>query len=370
MNVASMWDLIKATFADWSEDNATRLAAALAYYTAFAIAPLLVIAIAIAGFFLGREAATNQVGTQVSSLLGPTAGEAVNSMVEAASNRQGSGIVATIIGIVTLLFGASGVFGELQNALNTIWEVATKPNQGFLQTIKQRFFSFAMVAGVGFLLLVSLAVSAALGAIGQIFGGTEPTLIWKIVNFVISFGVTTLLFALIFKIVPDVKIQWSDVWIGAAATALLFTIGKAALGWYLGRASTTSSYGAAGSFVALLLWVYYTAQIVFLGAEFTQVYAKAYGSKIQPAENAVPLTEEARAQQGIPHTGTLEEAADLKERQVGGAEVSYAAERDAEPEATGSAGAQAARPVKPASAGAVTAFLLGLVLGRRQKPDR
>jgi membrane protein len=366
MDTASVWNMIKATFADWSEDNATRLAAALAYYTAFAIAPLLVIAIAIAGFFLGREAATNQISGQVSGLLGQTAGDAVNGMVQAASNRQGSGIIATIIGIATLLFGASGVFGELQNALNTIWEVAPKPNQGIMATIKQRFFSFAMVAGVGFLLLVSLIVSAALGAIGHFFGGDNPTLIWSVINFVVSFGVTTLLFALVFKIVPDVKIQWSDVWIGAAATALLFTIGKAALGWYLGQQSTTSAYGAAGSFVALLLWVYYTAQIVFLGAEFTQVYARTYGSKIEPAENAVPLTEEARAQQGIPHKETLEEAAGLKERQVGGEDVSYspgyAAERADDP--------QVAQAVKPAGAGAVAAFFLGLLVGRRQKSDR
>jgi membrane protein len=365
METASAWNMLKETFSDWSEDNATRLAAALAYYTAFAIAPLLVIAIAIAGFFLGREAATNQVGQQVSGLLGETAGNAVNEMVQTASNRQGSGIVATIIGIATLLFGASGVFGELQNALNTIWEVAPKPNQGFLATVKQRFFSFAMVAGVGFLLLVSMLVSTALGAVGRFFGGDDPTLIWSVINFVISFGVTTLLFALVFKVVPDVKIQWSDVWIGAAATALLFTIGKAALGWYLGRQSTTSAYGAAGSFVALLLWVYYTAQIVFLGAEFTQVYAKTYGSKIQPAENAVPLTEEARAQQGMPHKETLEEAAELKERQVSGEDASatpapsYAAERDSI--------AVEQRPVKPAGAGAVAAFFLGLLVGRRQK---
>jgi len=305
MNGATAFTLLKETFSDWSEDNATRLAAALAYYTAFAVAPLLVIAIAIAGFFFGDDAARNQIGQQVSGLLGQTAGNAVNDMVQRASANESGGIAATIIGIVTLLFGASGVFGELHNSLNTIWEVAPKPNQGFMATIKQRFFSFAMVLGAGFLLLVSLVISAALGALGQFFGGSEPTLIWKAINFIISFGVTTVLFALIFKYLPDAKVQWRDVWIGAIATALLFTIGKAALGWYLGRSSTTSTYGAAGSFVALLLWVYYSAQILFLGAEFTQVYAKAYGSKIQPAENAVPVTEEARAQQGLPAPAVL-----------------------------------------------------------------
>jgi len=274
--MTNAWNLVKESFSEWSEDNVTRLAAALSYYTAFAIAPLLVIAIAIAGFFFGREAASNQIGQQVSGLLGQTAGNAVNEMVQRASANQGAGVAAAIIGIVTLLFGASGVFGELQSSLNTIWEVAPKPNQGILATIRQRFFSFAMVLGVGFLLLVSLAISAALGAIGQYLGGSEPTLIWKAINFAISFAVTTLLFALIYKVLPDVQIRWSDVWIGAVVTALLFTIGKAALGWYLGRSSTTSTYGAAGSFVALLLWVYYSAQILFLGAEFTHVWANRY----------------------------------------------------------------------------------------------
>ena len=363
MNGSSALNLLKETFSDWSEDNAPRLSAALAYYTAFAIAPLLVIAIAIAGFFFGREAASNQIGQQVSGLLGQTAGDAVNGMVQAASNRQGGGIISTIIGVITLLFGASGVFGELQNSLNTIWEVAPKPNQGFMATVKQRFFSFAMVLGVGFLLLVSLVISSALGALGQIFGGAEPTLIWKVINFTISFAVTTGLFAAIFKVLPDVKVGWSDVWIGALATSLLFTIGKALLGWYLGRASTTSSYGAAGSFVALLLWIYYSAQILFLGAEFTQVYAKTYGSKIQPAENAVPLTEEARAQQGMPHDETLEQAAELKERQAGGEDISRARPAAA-PERDSTA---TAAPARPAGAGALAAFFLGMLVGKRQR---
>jgi membrane protein len=363
MNGTAVVNLVKETFSEWSEDNVARLAAALSYYTAFAIAPLLVIAIAIAGFFFDRQAATNQIGQQVSGLLGSTAGQAVNGMVEAAGANKGTGIVATVIGIVTLLFGASGVFGELQSSLNTIWEVAPKPNQGIWATIRQRFFSFTMVVGVGFLLLVSLVVSTALGALGNLFG---TSIIWKVINFAISFGVTTLLFALVYKVLPDVKIQWSDVWIGAVVTALLFTIGKAALGWYLGRQGTTSAYGAAGSFVALLLWVYYAAQILFLGAEFTQVYAKEYGSKIEPAENAVPLTEEARAQQGLPHTGTLEEAHALQERQVGGA--------DTQPATASGNGAQPAdRPAaqpRPAGAGAMAAFALGLLLGRRQRGER
>lgn len=354
--------LLKETFSDWSEDKAPRLAAALAYYTVFALAPLLLIAIAVAGLFFGREAATNQIGQQVAGLLGPTAGEAINSMIQAASANKGTGIVASIIGVVTLLLAASGVFGELQDSLDTIWEVQPKPGLGIMATIKKRFFSFGMVLGVGFLLLVSLVISAALGALGTVVAGDQfgETLIWKVLNFVVSFGVTTLLFALIFKVLPDVKVQWGDVWIGALATALLFTIGKALIGWYLGRPGTTSTYGAAGSFVALLLWVYYSAQILFLGAEFTQVYAREYGSKIQPDEDAVAVTEEARAQQGIPRPEALAEQAQLRERQVGGEDISA---DEAKP--------QAAPPaVRPAGVGALAAFAMGLLVGRRQRGER
>ncbi|MEO7912595.1 MAG: YihY/virulence factor BrkB family protein [Roseiflexaceae bacterium] len=366
MNQTSVVQLLKDTFSEWSEDKVPRLAAALAYYTAFALAPLLLIAISVAGLVFGREAASNQIGQQLSGLLGPSAAESINTMVAAAGADKGGGILASIIGIVTLLFAASGVFGELKDSLNTIWEVQPKPNQGFIATIKQRFFSFAMVVGVGFLLLVSLVLSTALGALGGIVAGdqADQSLIWKAVNFVVSFGVITLLFALIYKVLPDVKIQWRDVWIGALVTALLFTLGKAAIGWYLGRPGTTSTYGAAGSFVALLLWVYYSAQILFFGAEFTQVYAKAYGSQIEPAANAVPVTEEARAQQGIPRQGQLERTAQLQERQADGSERGGSATR-----ADGSAAADSTELTdpKPAGAGALVGFLVGVVLGRRHR---
>ena len=355
MDRSAMVSLLKQTFADWSEDKAPRLAAALAYYTAFALAPLLLIAIAVAGIFFGREAATNQIGQQVSGLLGQTAGEAINGMVQAANAKQGTGIIASIIGIVTLLFAASGVFGELQDSLDTIWEVQPKPGLGIWGTMKKRFFSFGMVLGVGFLLLVSLVISAALGAIGGFVAGDQfgQTVLWKAINFVISFGVTTVLFALIFKVLPDAKVDWGDVWIGALATAFLFTIGKAALGWYLGRPGTTSAYGAAGSFVALLLWIYYSAQILFLGAEFTQVYAKAYGSQIEPDADAVPVTEEARAQQGLPRGQAVKEAAQLQEQQVGGAVLTQATPKPA--------------PTPSAGVSMIVGFALGLLLGRRQK---
>ena len=359
--MATAWRLLKDTFAEWSDDNASRLAAALAYYTVFAIAPLLVIAIAIAGLLLGQEAATNQVSRSLSSVFGQTAGDAVNGLVESARNRVGAGIVATIIGVITLLFGASGVFGELQNALNTIWEVAPKPNQGFMQTIRKRFFSFSMVVGVGFLLLVSLVVSAAISAFGEVLGGDQfaVSLIGQVTDFVVSFGVTTLLFALIFKVLPDVTVQWRDVWIGAVVTALLFTVGKSLLGWYLGRASTTSAYGAAGSFVALLLWVYYSAQILFFGAEFTQVYARAHGARIVPDEDAVALTEVARAQQGIPHEGALDRVTERQGRQ------GWRGEDDmANPLPT-----QSTTP-RVAGVAAVGAFVIGLVVGRKKRCAR
>jgi membrane protein len=359
MNGSTIVTLVKQTFAGWSEDKAPRLAAALAYYTVFALAPLLLIAIAVAGLFFGREAASNQIGQQVSGLLGATVGEAINAMVQAASAKQGTGIIATIIGIVTLLFAASGVFGELQDSLDTIWEVQPKPGLGIWGTIKKRFFSFGMVVGVGFLLLVSLVISTILGAIGGFVAGDQfsETLIWKLINFAVSFAVTTGLFALIFKVLPDAKVHWNDVWIGALVTALLFTIGKAALGWYLGRPGTTSTYGAAGSFVALLLWVNYSAQILFLGAEFTQVYAKAYGSQIEPDTDAVPVTEEARAQQGLPRPQAVLATTQQIEHQIGGAAV---------------VSTSPTSPTKPASTGLGTlvGFALGIILGRRQQAKR
>jgi membrane protein len=361
MTTQAIWDLLKNTFTDWSEDKAPRLAAALAYYTVFAIAPILVIAIAVAKMF-GFSGAQDEIIGQVSGIVGQQAGEAIRTMVENRGQSNSTNILATVIGLVTLLIGATGLFGELQDSLNTIWEVQPKPNQGILATLKNRFFSFTMVLGVGFLLLVSMVISTVLSALSNTFGGPpeSQTIIWQALNFVISFGVTTLLFALIYKVIPDVKIAWGDVWIGALVTAALFTLGRFLIASYLATESTASSYGAAGALVLVLLWVYYSAQILFLGAEFTQVYAKSYGSKIQPDENAVPITEEARAQQGIPRKEKVEEAA-LMEREVGSTTVSSTA--DGSPEQ-----AHAEPQAQPkAGAGAVTAFFLGLLLGRRQR---
>lgn len=313
-------ELVKETFREWSEDKASRLAAALAYYTIFSIPPLLLIAIAIAGQVFGTEMARAELSNQIGQLVGPTAAEAIEQMLENAS-RPGGGLVATIVGIATLLFGASGVFGQLQEAMNTIWDVAPRPDRGIMGTVKDRFVSFTMVLGIGFLLLVSLVLSAALSLVGNFLEGLIPggaVIIMRIVNLVISLGVTTLLFALIFKVIPDVEIRWRDVWVGALVTAILFTLGKEAISWYMGRFAPGSTYGAAGSLVVLLLWVYYSAQILFLGAEFTQVYAQRHGARLQPSEDAILLTEEDRLEQGIPHEQRMERKRAGQEQDFGG----------------------------------------------------
>ncbi len=361
MQTSDIVPLLKTSLAEWSEDKAPRLAAALAYYTVFSLAPLLVIVIAIAGLVFGEEAARGALSAQIEGLVGTTGAQAIEEMIKGASQRE-SGIVATVIGVATLLLGASGLFGQLQDALNTIWEVQPKPNQGIVATIKQRFFSFTMVLGTGFLLLVSLVISAVLAGVVQYFQGILPGAdwVWQAVNVVVGLAVTTLLFGLIFKIIPDVEIDWSDVWIGAAATAVLFSIGRLLLGLYLGRSSFGSTYGAAGSLVVLLIWIYYSAQILFLGAEFTQVYANSFGSRVEPSPNAVAVTEEARAQQGIPRKEQIEAA--VREREVGGLEREVGG---ADP------GGASAAPTPEREHGPVTTglagFIAGLLVGRRQR---
>ena len=257
----------------------------------FLLAPLMTIAIAIAGFFFGKEAAQGQIFDELRVLLGEEGGKAVEEMVQSASAQPTVGIVATIISVVMLLFGASGVFGQLQASLNAMWGVKPKPGRGVLGMIKDRLLSFGFTLVVGFLLLVSLLLTAGIalmaGWIGGLMPGSES--LAQILNIVLSLAMITLLFAMIFKFLPDAKVAWRDVWIGAFLTALLFTIGKFALGIYLGKSGVASSYGAAGSLIVLLLWVYYSSQILFFGAEFTQVYANRFGSRVAPADNAVPV---------------------------------------------------------------------------------
>jgi len=289
VHVKDAWATLKETASDWSDDKASRLAAALAYYSLLSLAPLMVIVIAVAGFFYGADAARGKIAGQLGAVVGGEAAQGVQSIAASAHSQTG-GIVSTIVGVVTLFIGASGVFGELQSSLNTIWEVKPKPGRGILGELKDRFLSFTMVLGVAFLLLVSLVLSTVLSALGTAFSGALPggEGIWQVVMFLFSFSVVTGLFALIYKYIPDAEIRWRDVWLGAAVTALLFTVGKLLLGLYLGKAAPGSSYGAAGSIIALVVWVYYAAQILFLGAEFTQVQARRSGQGIRPSENAVP----------------------------------------------------------------------------------
>ncbi len=280
--------LFKATFESWSADRAPKMAAALAYYTAFAVAPLLLIAIAVAGLLFGQEAARGEVGRQLHDLIGPEGGRAVQELLARAWKPK-TGIVATLVGLAALLVAATGVFAELQDSLNTIWKVRKKAGRGVIGTLKDRFLSFAMVVGIGFLLLVSLVLSASLEIVGNHLAGPGSGALMQTLHLSLSFGVIAFLFAAMFKLLPDAETRWKEAWIGGALTALLFTLGKVGIGLYLGRSAVGSTYGAAGSFVVFLLWVNYSAQILFLGAEFTRTYAVLYGKPPRPRSDAEPL---------------------------------------------------------------------------------
>jgi membrane protein len=283
----TLWQLIKEAAADWSHDRAPRLGAALAYYTVFSLVPFLVVVIALIGLVFGEEAAQSAILGQIAALVGEQSAAAIKDMIQRAE-QPSTGVFATVIALATLLLGASGVFGQLQDALNTVWGVEPKEGRGVWGFIKDRFLSFVAVLGTGFLLLVSLILSSALAALGKWFSGLLPVpeAVLQLMNFALSFVVVTGLFALIFKVLPDAKVAWRDVWIGAGLTAALFTIGKFSLGLYLGKSNVASAYGAAGSLVLVLLWVYYSAQIMLYGAEFTQVYANRFGERIVPTPDA------------------------------------------------------------------------------------
>lgn len=303
MHGKHMLQLLKDTFAEWREDKASRLAAALSYYTILALPPILLIVVAIVGLVWGRQGVEQAIVARASGLVGGEAGELIAEMVAGAFGDRGSGILATVLGVVALLFSATGAFVQLQESLNTIWEVTPRHDRGILETLKARGLSFGLLAVIALLLLVSLVISAGLAVAGKYLDDLMPGMLplAQVLSLVMLFAVITLLFALIYRYLPDVEIRWRDAWIGAAFTALLFTVGEYLIGLYLGRSSTASAYGAAGALVVLLLWVYYSAQILFLGAEFTQVYARRFGSRIVPSAQAVPVTETARAQQDIPH---------------------------------------------------------------------
>jgi membrane protein len=283
----------KGTFKCFGEDKAVRLASSLAYYAMFSIGPLLVIILLLAGAIFGEDTVKQFLHQQISAMMGEKAGGTIDSMMTA---RHFSGsIVTTIIGIVTLVFGAAGVFGELQDALNTIWDVKAKPGAGIWAYIRNRFLSLSMVLGLGFLLLISMVLTTAAEAASNGISGMFPIpdFVVSILGAVASFVVVTLFFALLFKYLPDVKVQWRPVWIGALVTAALFTGGKFLLSLYLAKQATSSSYGAAGSVVVILLWIYYASLIMFIGVEFTKVYARETGAAITPNEYAVPADEDA-----------------------------------------------------------------------------
>jgi membrane protein len=282
--MSDLLNLFKSAYQEWKDDHASQLAASLAYYTIFSLAPLLVIAIAVAGFLWQQATVEAQVMSQIQSLVGADGAKFVADLLKSASNPA-QGIVATIAGLVTLLFGAIGVFNQLDTALNIIWDVKEEKAKNFLEAIKkaivERFLSFTMILGIGFLLLVSLVISAGFSATQELVGNTFPIpeLILQLLNLIISIGVITVLFAMIFKYLPDVEIPWRHVWLGAFVTSILFSVGKLLIGLYLGNSAVASSFGAAGSLVLLLLWVYYSTQILFFGAEFTQVYANTYAPR-------------------------------------------------------------------------------------------
>lgn len=296
MTLQAFWSMLKTTTSEWLAEKPFQLAAALAYYTIFSLAPLLLIAIAIASLAFGRDATVHQIHATFQGFVGPQGAEAIQTMLQSTGTQE-SGIWATIVGVITLLIGAGGVIGQLHEALNTIWGVEAKPGQGMWGLLRDRFISFAGVLGLGFLLLVSLLITTVLTAMIQLFSDVLPgsDILWQVIELVVSFLFITGFFTLLFKLLPDAHIAWRDVWVGAAVTAVLFTLGKFLLGLYLGRSGVTSTYGAAGSLVLILLWVYYSALILFFGAEFTQVYANAYGSGLQPSAAANAVKEKANA---------------------------------------------------------------------------
>lgn len=267
--------LFKDTFLEWSKDRAPRMGAALAYYVTFSLAPLLLISISVMGLVFGEQAARGELFEQIESTVGASAAQSIQDILSH-TQAMGGNVIMMVVGFVILLVGASVVFAELQDSLNQIWKVPQKKGTGILNTLRRRFLSFAMVLGIAFLLLVSLVVSAVLSALAKFLtpeampGGVY---LWQGVDLLVSLGFITLLFALIYKILPDAEVRWRDVFVGGALAAILFTVGKFLLGLYLGQTSTVSSFGAAGSFVVILVWVYYSAQILFFGAEFTRLYS-------------------------------------------------------------------------------------------------
>ncbi|MES2629146.1 MAG: YihY/virulence factor BrkB family protein [Bacteroidota bacterium] len=287
-----IWQITKETASAWMDADPFRQSAVVAYYAIFSMPALLVIVIALAGFVFGEEAVRGQIAGQIGSALGPETAKQVQEIIANASKGDTS-LIATIISVITLILGCTGVFDQLQVSLNKIWQVQSIAKKKWLKTIKDRLFSFGIVISIGFLLLISLLITTLLAAFSALLKQYFPEFmlsIFELINFLISFGVITVLFALMFKVLPDTHIGWKNVWIGAIATAFLFILGKFALGIYFGKAQPGSAYGAAGSIVLIMLWVSYSCMIVFFGAEFTKQYLLHYGGKITPTKDAVLMT--------------------------------------------------------------------------------
>ncbi|WP_026978088.1 YihY/virulence factor BrkB family protein [Flavobacterium tegetincola] len=288
------WELLKATFNAFMEDNAIKLSASLSYYTIFSLPPLSIIILSIAGFFFGKDAVRGQFFGQINGMVGNEAALQIQDTIKNIELADGN-IFATIFGGIMLLIGASGVFAEIQSSINYIWSLKAKPNKGIIMFIKNRLMSFSMIAAVGFLLLVSLMVNSVMDILNDrlvIYFPDTTIVLFYILNIVILFASTTLLFSIIFKTLPDGTMTWKDTIIGAAFTSFFFMLGKFAIGFYLGNSTVASIYGAAGSVVIILVWVYYSAIILYFGAEFTKIYATKYGRKIIPKDYAVEIQKE------------------------------------------------------------------------------
>lgn len=285
---ALVWKSFKDAFKGFGDDKVTKLSASLAYYTVFSLAPLLIVIIAICGFFFGREAVQGTIDNQIQGFIGADAAKQLQEMIKSAA-VSGKGVLATIIGVVTLLIGASSIFAEIQDSINSIWGLKPKAKVGFMKTIQNRLLSFGLIGSLGFLLLVSLGATTLVEGIGDRLKAYLPNvtvIVFYIVNLLLNLAVTTTLFAVIFKVLPDAKIKWKDMWPGAIATSLLFLIGKFAISLYISKSSVGSTYGAAGSLAVILVWIYYSSIILYFGAEFTKSYAFNKGAKIIPNEYA------------------------------------------------------------------------------------
>lgn len=282
MTLTDLWKLLQATWHAWSTHRAPRAGAALAYYTIFSLAPLLVIVIAVAALVFGQEAAQGKLVTDIQGVVGVESARAIQAMIEKA-RAPAAGLFATVLSLITLLIGATGVVSELKDTLNTIWHVQPAPDSGLLSTLKAYLMSLVFVLGMGFLLLVSLIVSAVLSALSGFFSHLFPSPwlihVWQMVNLVISLGVMTVLFGMLYRFLPDTEVPWRDVWMGAGITALLFAISQFFIGLYLGKSSIGSAYGPTGSLVLLLAWVYYGSLVFLFGVEFAAVYAQSRGSR-------------------------------------------------------------------------------------------